>query len=60
MEKAKHFQCPFCQFAVTAGDEDEVVKHVMQHKRDHHPEASVGEEDVRSMTKDIEVSAPRR
>lgn len=58
MPTAKHFQCPFCAFNVTAMDEDEVIKHVAMHKQDHHPDANVNEADIRKMTKNIEVSRP--
>lgn len=59
MATVKHFQCPFCAFNVTAGDEDEVLKHVLIHKADHHPEKDVGEDKIRMMTKDVEVPQQR-
>ena len=59
MAKAKHFQCPFCAFNVTAVDEDEVLKHVRMHKQDRHPDANVSEDDVRRMTRDVEIETPR-
>jgi|GEM_PF-2602405 len=60
MAKAKHFQCPFCAFNVSAEDEEEVLKHVRIHKADHHPDAPVSEDDIRRMTRDVEVEVPRQ
>lgn len=59
MAKAKHFQCPFCDFNVTSPDENEVMSHVMMHKREHHPDKDVSEQDVRGMMKDVEVPEAR-
>lgn len=38
MATVKYFQCPFCAFSVSAGNEDEIVKHAMIHKADRHSE----------------------
>jgi predicted small metal-binding protein len=59
MATAKHFQCPFCAFSVTAEDRDEVLKHVLAHQVDHHPEKDMDEEDIRRLTKDIYVRPQR-
>ncbi len=60
MVQAKRFQCPFCSFNITARDEDELLKHVMEHMADRHPNSNIDEDDVRSMIKTVEVEAPRQ
>ncbi len=60
MVQAKRFQCPFCSFNITTRDEDELLKHAMEHKADRHPNADMDEDDVRRMMRTVEVETPQQ
>ena len=60
MVQVKRFQCPFCSFNITTRNENELMKHAMEHEADRHPNASIDEDDVRGMVRTVEVEAPEQ
>ena len=55
MVKAEQFNCP-CGFSITTpGGRDDLMKHVMMHKEDHHPDMKMSQAQLESMIKQVDV-----
>ena len=50
-KKLRQFDCPFCDFQMRAGSEEEILKHVKMHRDDHHADKDVSEEEIKNMIK---------
>jgi predicted small metal-binding protein len=56
MVKAEQFSCP-CGFSITTtGGREDLMKHVMLHKNDHHKDMKLTEEQLNSMIKKVDVT----
>jgi predicted small metal-binding protein len=48
---SKRFECPKCGFAVEAESEEEVIKHVKMHGKEHHPDFKMSEKELKQRIK---------
>ena len=55
MVKGEQFNCP-CGFSVTSpGGREDLMKHVMMHKEDRHPDMKMSQQQLESMIKQVDI-----
>jgi uncharacterized short protein YbdD (DUF466 family) len=54
--KALQFTCPTCGWSITTpGGMEDLQKHVMMHKDEHHPDMKMTQEQFKARVKEVEI-----